>query len=54
LRGIIKVGRKGKVVGVVCVVFEVKGPQREGRESACLFTDSQPTTAVILGRVSEH
>lgn len=33
LRGIIKVVRKVKVVGVVCVVVEVKGPTVQQRES---------------------
>jgi hypothetical protein len=52
LRGIIKVVRKVKVVGVVCVVVEAKGPaererERESRDSACLFTDNQPTAAIL-------
>ena len=55
LRRMIKIVRKVKVVGVVELFAWCRGErssrERESRDSACLFTDNQPTAA-ILGRVS--
>jgi hypothetical protein len=54
LRGIIKVVRKVKVVGLCLRGGRGERSSRESQDNACLFTDNQPTMAVILGRVSRH